>query len=194
MNTTPLTTIDPIALAEAKTNIQGQPDLGIVTYGVELAWQGGTRAIAKALPLHMGQEWIDRPFTWTVDEPQALLGSNQGPTPQEYLMSGVGACILVGFTVNAAILGIPIRQLTVSITGSLNLAGFLDLDPHAPVEMLGIQYKISVDSDASPEQLALLHDKAVNFSPNAMTVAKGIPLSGSLEQIATVREPVLTHV
>jgi uncharacterized OsmC-like protein len=192
MNSTPINNINLPALDEAKAAIQAQPDLGIVNYGVELTWQSGTRAIAKALPILMGQELIDRNFTWTIDEPQPLLGENSGPTPQEYLMSGVGACILVGFAVNAAIMGVKINQLAVTVTGSLNLSGFLNLDPQAPIEMLGIQYKIAVAADGTEEQLKEIESKAIHFSPNAMTVAKGIAFSGEMEILKrSSQEPML---
>jgi uncharacterized OsmC-like protein len=169
------------ALEEAIAAIQTHPEQGIVTYGVELTWQSGTRSIARALPIQMGEEFIDRSFTWTIDEPEPLLGGNSGPTPQEYLMSGVGACIAVGFVIHASMMEIKIHRLTVTMTGSLNLSGFFNLDPNAPIEMMGLQYKISVDADGTEEQLKAIERDAINFSPNAMTVVKGIPFSGQME-------------
>jgi uncharacterized OsmC-like protein len=184
--------IDLPALDRAKTEIQVQPEAGIITYGVELTWQNGTRSIAKALPILMGEEVIDRDFTWTIDEPLALLGGNCAPTPQEYLMSGVGACILVGFVVRAAIMGVKIHNLEVIMTGSLNLSGFLEIDPLAPVEMMGIHYNIAVEADGTKEQLAEIERDAINFSPNAMTVAKGVTFDGKMTILSSCeKEPIL---
>jgi uncharacterized OsmC-like protein len=176
-----LNSINLDAFEEARSAVASQPEAGIVTYGVELTWQEGTRSIARTLPLQIGQETLDRSFRWTIDEPQPLLGENSAPTPQEYLMSGVGACILVGFTIHASIAGVKIHQLTVTMSGSLNLSGFMALDPDAPIEMMEIRYKISVDADGTPEQLREIEANAVNFSPNAMTVAKGITFGGEME-------------
>lgn len=189
-----LNAINLPALEESKNAIQAQPDSGLVTYGVELTWQKGTRSIAKALPIQLGNESIDRSFTWTIDEPPPFLGENSAPTPQEYLMSGVGACILVGFTIHASILGVKINKLTVTMTGGLNLSGFLNLDPNIPIEMTGIQYKIAIDADGTEEQLKTIERNAVNFSPNAMTVARGIPFGGEMEILRCLpAEPALTR-
>lgn len=184
-----LNSIDLAAFEEARSAIASQPEEGIVTYGVELTWQEGTRSSARALPLQIGRETLDRSFRWTIDEPEPLLGGNSAPTPQEYLMSGVGACILVGFTIHASIAGVKIHKLAVTMTGSLNLSGFLNLDPNAPIEMAEIRYKISVDADGTLEQLRAIEANAVNFSPNAMTVARGVSFGGEMEILNRFSSP-----
>lgn len=157
---------------------------GQAHYGVQLNWGGGTRIEAQALPMEVGGELIARDFRWTIDEPPQLLGAATGPTPQEYLMSGVAACIIVGFVVNAAVRGVEIKRLTLKMTGSLDLAGFLDLRPDASVKMAGLKYEIDVVSDGSPALLEELHERAFKFSPNAMSVENGIPISGVLNMSA----------
>ncbi|WP_264214399.1 OsmC family protein [Leisingera thetidis] len=177
-----LNKVDTEALAGARDAIRETPAAGIATYGVNLAWQNGVRANVSTLPMTLGGEEIPREFSWVVDEPPQLLGESAGPTPQEYLMSGVGACIMVGFVVNASVKGVKINSLDVKITGGLDLAGFLNLRDDAKVEMSGIKYEISVDADVDDTVLAEIEKAAVEFSPNAMTVARGIPLSGSVVQ------------
>jgi hypothetical protein len=95
-------------------------------------------------------------------------------------MSGVGACIMVGFVVNAAAKGVRLRSLTVELRGSLDLAGFMNLRSDAQIKMLGLEYAITVDCDAADEVLAEIERVAVEFSPNAMTVRNGVPLSGKV--------------
>jgi uncharacterized OsmC-like protein len=179
-----LNNVNTEALAGAREAIRETPAAGIATYGVDLAWETGVRATVSALPMKVGDEEIARDFKWVVDEPPQLLGESAGPTPQEYLMSGVGACIMVGFVVNASVKGVKINKLNVKITGGLDLAGFLNLREDAKVEMSGLTYEISVDADADAALLAEIEEAAVNFSPNAMTVNRGIPLSGKVVQIA----------
>lgn len=175
-----LNNIDLEGLEGAKAAISETPAAGIATYGVNLNWQSGVRANVTTLPMNVGGEEIPRDFSWVVDEPPALLGESKGPTPQEFLMSGVGACIMVGFVVHASIKKIEIKSLNVKVTGGLDLAGFLNLRDDAKVEMSGIQYEIRIDSDASLEDLAEIERSAVDFSPNAMTVSRGIPLTGKV--------------
>ncbi|MBV7257364.1 OsmC family protein [Pacificimonas sp. WHA3] len=177
-----LNKVDVDALQGARDAITQDPAGGIAEYGIEIEWQQGVRGEVRSLPMRLGGEEIARDFTWIVDEPPQLLGESQGPTPQEYLMSGVGACIMVGFAVNASVREIELRSLKVTVTGSLDLAGFLNLREHAQVKMSGIEYHIEVDADADPATLKAIEEAAVNFSPNAMTVLHGIPVSGRLSQ------------
>ena len=176
--------IDLDMLRQASDEIRDDPDKGMVTYGVNLSWAKGVRAEATSKPLSIAGQEIDRTtFSWVVDEPEQLLGAADGPTPQEYLMSGVGACIMVGFVVNAAAKGVEVRTLDVELRGSLDLAGFMNIRDDAEVKMLGLDYTIRVDADASDELIAEIEATAVDFSPNAMTVRNGVPLSGKLVRV-----------
>lgn len=175
-----LNKVDTNALFDAMDAIRENAALGIAKYGVRLEWDQGVRANVSTLDMKVGEEIIPRPFSWVVDEPPQLLGDSKGPTPQEYLMSGVGACIMVGFVVNAAVKNVEINSLEVVMRGSLDLAGFMNLRDDAEIKMLGMEFDIIVDADADDVLLAEIQEAAVNFSPNAMTVAHGIPLTGSL--------------
>ena len=96
-------------------------------------------------------------------------------------MSGVAACILVGFVVNAAVKGIELERLAIRMTGGLDLAGFLNLRPDAEIKMSNLSYQIEVKSRATRDQLAEVAEKAFMFSPNAMTMANGSKIEGSLK-------------
>lgn len=172
--------IDTEGLAGAKAAIRAEPAAGLARYGVQLDWQGGTKIEASTLPMSVGGDAIPRAFSWTVDEPPQLLGQSTGPTPQEYLMSGVGACIMVGFVVNASVKGVALRSLRITMGGGLDLAGFLNLRPDAQIKMSGLTYDIEVDADADEALLQEIAGLAFNFSPNAMTAVHGVPVTGSL--------------
>ena len=177
--------IDTAGLAGARDAIRAEPAAGIARYGVALDWKQGTQIEARALTMKVGAEEIARNFTWVVDEPPQLLGQSTGPTPQEYLMSGVGACIMVGFVVNAAVKGVALRSVRVTMGGSLDLAGFLNLRPDAQIKMAGLTYEIDADCDADEATLQDIARTAFEFSPNAMTAVHGVPVSGGLKQRQT---------
>ncbi len=175
--------IDLEGLQSAKEGIKATPSAGLAHYGVALDWQTGTRAKVRTAPMSIGSAVIPRDFSWVVDEPPQLLGTSAGATPQELLMSGVGACVMVGFVVAASSLGVTVKSLTVEVTGGLDLAGFLELRPDAQVKMDGLKYRIRVDCDANDGQLAEIEKRAVSLSPNAMSLAQGVPVSGDVERV-----------
>lgn len=173
--------IDTAGLSAARDAIRATPAEGAARYGVTLDWKGGTKMEARATGMSVGSEKIARDFKWIVDEPPQLLGASTGPTPQEYLMSGVGACIMVGFVVNAAVRGVKVNALSLSMSGGLDLAGFLNLRDDAEIKMTGLDYTIEVDADADEEVLNEIARTAVEFSPNAMTARHGVPVNGKLK-------------
>ena len=173
--------IDTAGLAGARDAIRAEPSAGIARYGVALDWKQGTQIEARALTMQVGADRIERDFKWTVDEPPQLLGQSMGPTPQEYLMSGVGACIMVGFVVNAAVKGVALRSVRITMGGSLDLAGFLNLRSDAQIKMAGLTYEIDADCDADETTLQDIARTAFEFSPNAMTAVHGVPVTGGLK-------------
>lgn len=168
------------ALSEFANEVQTTPAEGLAEYGVALNWETGTRSRAQALPMKIGPHVVNRDFEWLIDEPRQLMGANHGPNPQEQLLSGLGACMLVAFTVGASMMEIQLEALKITVTGKLNLAGFLGLETTASVGFDAIHYDIEVAGEGSPEQFEKIRELAIAHSPNAMTLMKGTPLEGSL--------------
>lgn len=172
--------ISAAGLSEMAAEIKANPLQGRAQYGVVVAWQSGTRAVARALPMQVGEHRVNRDFTWAIDEPKQLGGSNHSPNPQEYLLSGLGACLMVGFAVGASVLGIQLSLLEVEVRSELDLAGFLSVREDARVALKEIRYTFRVSGDGTPEQFETLRRQAVAHSPNAMSLANGVPLEGTL--------------
>jgi hypothetical protein len=60
------------------------------------------------------------------------------------------------------------------------LAGFLNARQGATVPMSGIEYLIRVDGDGTAAQYEQLRRQAEAHSPNAMSLLRGVPLTGRL--------------
>jgi uncharacterized OsmC-like protein len=177
--------ISAAGLSELAHEIRDNPRQGIASYGVTVRWLSGTRAQASTLPMTIGAHRVNRDFGWLIDEPRQLGGSNHAPNPQEYLLSGLGACLMVGFAVGATVLGVQLSMLEVEVRSALDLAGFLAARADAPVAMSRIDYTIRVEGDGTPEQYERLRRQAEAHSPNAMSLAGGVPLAGRIELTAT---------
>ena len=165
-------------LSEFVDEVRQTPSQARASYGVDVKWQNGTRSVVTTQPMQLGAHKIARDFNWTIDEPRQLLGSNHAPNPQEYLLSGVGACILVGFAVGASVKGIQLESLEVSVRGELDLRGFFGLAEGPSVPLQKVEYEIKVAGEGSAEDFEYLHRMAVQHSPNAMSVANSVSLEG----------------
>lgn len=173
--------ISAAALSEMAQEIAHDPAQGRAQYGVNVAWLSGTRAQVRALPMDLGGHNLNRDFSWQIDDPRQLGGTNHAPNPQEYLLSAMGSCLMVAFAVGASVMGIQLSMLEVEVRGELDLAGFLQVRDDAPVGLSQIRYTIRVKGDGTPAQFELLRQQAQAHSPNAMTLLNGVSLVGALE-------------
>lgn len=175
--------IPAAGLSELAHEIQQNPSQGIATYGVNVQWLSGTRAQASTLPMQVGDQAVNRDFRWTIDEPKQLGGSNHAPNPQEYLLSGFGSCMMVAYLVGASIMGIQLSHLSIEVRSEIDLAGFLQVREDATVPLRGIRYVVRVAGDGTPEQFETLRQTAQAHSPNAMSLATAVSVSGSTEVV-----------
>ena len=106
-----------------------------------------------------------RQHTLSMDEPNALGGSDSAPNMVEVVLGAYGSCLIVGYTLNASLAGIVIDDLRVEIDGDLDLAGFLDIDPNVPAGFSNITAKVYLRSNADPKRVEELHEKVVRTSP-----------------------------
>ena len=167
-------------LSELAHEIQEHAEQGIARYGVAVRWLSGTRAQVQTLPARIGNQNVQRDFSWLIDEPRQLGGGNHGASPQEHLLSGVGACIMVGFTVGAAVQGIQLESLRLTVEAELDLAGFFGLAEPAAVPLKNVRFRLRVSGDGDRVRYQDLLDKAVAHSPNAMSLARGVAISAEL--------------
>lgn len=172
--------ISVCALSEFVNEVKTSPEEAEASYGVRLAWQSGARSSAEASPMKIGPHTVSRNFSWSIDEPRQLLGSNHAPNPQEYLLSGFGACMMMAFVSGATAKGIQLEHLSINVEGDLDLHGFLGMESNAPVGFSAIRYRIDVRGDASPETFEALRQQAESHSPNAMTLANPVELLGEI--------------
>ena len=109
-----------------------------------------------------GQEDTSRrvPFTYQADHPAVLVGSNQGPTPIEFLLHAIAACLTSGVANIAAARGITLRKLSSTVEGDIDLLGILGLSDVARNGYRQIRVHFDVDGDASPEQLRALIEQS----------------------------------
>jgi uncharacterized OsmC-like protein len=172
------------ALSEFVNEVRSTPGEARATYAVTGVWRTGTRLDVSTGSMSIGGRCVPRTFSWTVDEPRQLLGSNHGPNPQELLLSGLAGCLAVAFVAGATARGVQIASLEIEVSAELDLQGFMGLDGQSATGFPEIAYQLRVDADASAEVLESLHRDAVAHSPNAQTIANPVALRGELEVVS----------
>lgn len=115
------------------------PDVG---FKAEVDCIGPTCAVART-----------REFTFRVDEPEALGGTDTGPNPVEYILGAYAGCLNVVGHMVAEEMGISLDHIKIDVEGMLNPAGFMGQDPSVRSGFHQINVSFDVKSDADEETL-----------------------------------------
>src|SRR5262245_59125114 len=114
--------VDVNALRDVIEQVKDDPAKGVVEFRVKSEWKGQTRSETSIDAHKIGGKKVQRRFKIAVDEPLELLGENTAPNPQEYLMTALNACIMVGYVAGAAVNGIALSKVGIETSGGLGFA------------------------------------------------------------------------
>ena len=96
----------------------------------------------------------EEPFVLNADHPAVLVGTNQGPTPVEYVLHALAACLTAGIANIAAARKVTLHRVESSVEGDIDLQGILGLDKEVRNGFESVRVKFRVDADATDEVIA----------------------------------------
>ena len=173
--------IDVTELRATIDNVRAHPEQGQTSWRIVSRWKGGTRSDHQVEGCNLGGQFVRRPFLLQVDEPLELGGTNQYANPQEYLLAGLNACMMVGYTAVAALMGITLTRLEVETTGDIDLRGFLGLSENVPAGYPELTQTVRIAGDADAAQFAQLHEAVQRTSPNFYNLTRSVPVVSRLQ-------------
>jgi uncharacterized OsmC-like protein len=84
-------------------------------------WLGGTHSRSTIHRFYgAGAERVhERTFHFDADQPTVMVGQDLGPTPAEYLLHALAACLTMGLASRAAAQGVRLTEVHSTVTGDL---------------------------------------------------------------------------
>ena len=116
-------------------------------------------------------------FRFDADHPAVLVGRDNGPTPVEYLLHALAACLTAGLANIAAARGIRLTEVHSTITGDIDLNGILGLNPDVRNGYQNITVRFTVKGDAPAEKLRQLVEQSRARSAVYDVITKGVPVA-----------------
>src|SRR5829696_9677584 len=94
----PLNGVDTPTLFATIDAVKQQPELAKFQFRATNRWEQGTHSRSRLESFRGagGEQMHVREFTFEADHPQVLVGRDQGPTPVEFLLHAIAACITAG--------------------------------------------------------------------------------------------------
>jgi uncharacterized OsmC-like protein len=159
--------------------VKTQPELGKFQFRASNRWVSGTHNRSTINGYYgANQEYLrETDHRYDADHPPVLTGSDQGPTPVEFLLHALAACLTSGLANIAAARGIPLTEVTSTVEGDIDLRGILGLDPDVRNGFQGIRAAFTIRGDGSPEQLQDLVAQSRARSAVFDMLTNGVPVT-----------------
>lgn len=92
-----------------------------------------------------------RPHTYDADHPAVLVGRDVGPTPAEFLLHALAACLTAGIANVAAARGVRLDEVSSTVEGDIDLMGLLGLDPQVRngFQGIGVSFRMRGEDPAA---------------------------------------------
>ena len=165
--------------------VGAQPELAQFKFRARAAWVSGTHSRIVVDDFYgAGQELRHEAATVVdADHPAVLVGADNGPTPVEFLLQGLAACLTAGIGNIAAVRGVVLHSVESTVEGDIDLLGLLGLNPQIRNGYSGIRVSFKIRGDAPAEKLiqiveqsrarSAVYDVLTNGTPIAITIDAG---------------------
>lgn len=151
----PLNGVDVPTLFATLDAVKGQPEIAKFQFRATNRWQQGTHSRTQFDSYYgAGAEQMhEKTFTFDADHPPVLVGRDQGPTPVEFLLHGLAACLTAGIGNIASARGITLYEVESTVEGDIDLNGILGLSDQVRNGYEQIRIRFKIKGDAPEEKL-----------------------------------------
>lgn len=144
----------------------------MLTMRVETDWLSGGDGVQARAGLHR----------MVMDEPKAMGGTDLGPNPMQFLLSGLGGCFIGVGRIIAKEKGLDISHIRCRVEGDINPDGMSGKDPSVRSGCLEIRMTVDVDSPESAEKIAEWLDEVEKRCPVRDCVANATQVKVALKK------------
>jgi uncharacterized OsmC-like protein len=170
--------VDTAALFATLDAVKDDTDIAKFRFRATNTWVSGTHNRSTIYGFHGAkQEMTHRePFTFDADHPPVLVGSDNGPTPVEYLLHALAACLTAGIANVAAARGIKLTEVSSTVEGDIDLLGILGLSDQVRNGYQQIRVSFTLRGD-DPDKLRAVVEQSRRRSAVFDIVTNGVPVS-----------------
>jgi len=172
--------VDTPTLFATLDAVKASPDLAKFQFRATNRWISGTNNRSTIRGFYgAGQEDTSRTedFTYDADHPAVLVGTGKGPTPVEFLLHAIAACLTAGLANVAAARGVALTEVSSTVEGDIDLLGILGLDHDVRNGYQGIRVSFRIRGDAPDEVLRGLVERSRARSAVYDVLTNGVPVS-----------------
>jgi uncharacterized OsmC-like protein len=151
----PMNGVDTPKLFATINAVKEQPELAKFQFRATNRWIKGTHSQSR-IEMFSGAGGEHRhtgDVQFDADHPAVLVGGDAAPTPVEFLLHAIAACIMSGIGNIAAARGVKLTEVEATVEGDIDLRGILGLSGQVRNGYNQMRVHFNVKGDASPEKL-----------------------------------------
>ncbi|MBL7501191.1 OsmC family protein [Frankia sp. CNm7] len=179
--------VDRAALFATLDAVKANPDLARFQFRATNRWLTGTHSQGRIRGFYgAGAEDNTRivDFVLDADHPRVLTGADSGPTPVEFLLHALAACLTAGLANIAAARGVTLTSVESTVTGDINLLGILGLSDEVRNGYEGIKVDLRVSGDAPDDVLRDLVERSRARSAVYDVLTGGVPVDVTVDVVS----------
>lgn len=148
----------------AIAKVREKSELAQFRFSARNEWINGTASRSSIHEWYgMGDEHVHvDEFTYAADHP--TLGHGHGPTPQEFVLHALAACVTAGIATGAAARQITINSISSEVSADIDVRGVLGVDPDVRKGFSNVTITFDVDADCDDEQKDALVAAGAKYS------------------------------
>jgi uncharacterized OsmC-like protein len=170
--------VDTAALFATLDAVKDNPDIARFQFRASNNWVSGThnRSTISSFFGATQEMTHEQSFTLDADHPAVLVGQDIGPTPVEYLLHSLAACLTAGVANIAAARGINLTSVTSTVQGDINLLGILGLSDEVRNGFQQIKVTFALSGD-DPEKLRQVVEQSRMRSAVFDIITNAVPVT-----------------
>ncbi len=170
--------VDTAALFATIDAVKGDPDLAKFRFRATNHWVSGTHNRSTIHGFSGAKQELEHRASWTfdADHPAVLVGEDHGPTPTEYLLHALAACLMSGLANIAAARAVHLSEVTATVEGEIDLLGILGLsdDVRNGFEQITVRFELRGDD---PDKLRGVVEQSRRRSAVYDLLTNGVPVA-----------------
>jgi uncharacterized OsmC-like protein len=178
--------VDVPTLFATLNAVKVQPEIAKFQFRATNRWMSGTHSMSTINGFYGAMQEHSRAadFTYGGDHPAVLVGGDKAPTPVEFLLHSLAACLTAGIGNIASARGIDLEMVESTVEGNIDLMGLLGLDESVRNGYQGIRVSFRIKGDAPEEELRKLVLRSKDRSAVYDALTNGVPVDLQIEALS----------
>ena len=159
--------------------VKAAPEAAKFQFRAHNEWVNGTQSRSTIKDFFgVGEERAhERTFVFDADHPAVLVGGDNGPTPIEFVLHALAACLTAGLANIAAARGVTLTEVRSTVSGDIDLNGILGLNPAVRNGYQKISVHFEIKGDAPADVLKGLIEQSRQRSAVFDIITNGVSVT-----------------